>query len=59
MNFIPGPFLRLLQRCARVVVPALVVPKDRPIRFSHPSKLLDAIGHDLKTFFALAQRAFR
>src|ERR1700689_2496131 len=59
MNFIPRPFLRLLQRCARVVVPALVVPKDRSIRFSHAGKLLNAVGHDLEAFFALSQRLLR
>ena len=59
MDFLPCPPPRLLQRYARVVVPALVVPKDRSIRLRHPGKLLDTIGHGLESFFALAQRLLR
>jgi hypothetical protein len=58
MNFLPSPALHLFERCAGVVVPALVVPVDPTGLVGSPGELTDIIGQLAEARLAVAQRHF-
>ena len=58
MHRFPAPPFHSLQGGARVFVPALVVPKDVPVRIGHPGELRDGIRQCAQFLFAAAQFFF-
>ncbi len=55
---LPAPALHLVQSRPREVVPAPIVPVDRPVRPGHPGELRHRVGEAAELRFALPQRVF-
>src|SRR6185437_7087658 len=58
MNGFPPPTLHLLQRRARIIEPALVVPEDPTFGIGHPCELRNIVRHVAEPDFAFLQRPF-
>src|SRR5262249_49981001 len=56
MHLLPAPALHLLERRARVVVPAPVVPVDPALLVRRPGELADVVGKLAEARLAVAQR---
>lgn len=55
MHLLPAPAAHLVERRARIVVPALVEPADRSIRVGHPRELRDVVRQGAESLLALGE----